>query len=118
VPEGVVNDRWDSAHADHLASEYELDRADERGSLLGEPPRGIGFSFGYNQVEGPEHMLDPAGAVRLLVDVVSRGGNLLLNVGPKVDGTLPQEQRAVLEGMASWMNLTDRVVPMSYTTSP
>jgi len=102
VPEGVVNDRWDSAHADYLTSEYELDRANER-TACWENTRGIGFSFGYNQVEGPEHMLDPAGAVRLLVDVVSRGGNLLLNVGPKADGTLPQEQRAVLEGMASWM---------------
>ncbi|WP_328345395.1 alpha-L-fucosidase [Streptomyces violaceus] len=102
VPEGVVNDRWDNAHADYLTSEYEADRANEWGACW-ENTRGIGFSFGYNQTEGPEHLLDPADAVRLLVDVVSRGGNLLLNVGPKADGTLPQEQRAVLEGMASWM---------------
>lgn len=102
VPEGVVNDRWDNAHADYLTSEYEADRANEWGACW-ENTRGIGFSFGYNQAEGPEHLLDPAAAVRLLVDVVSRGGNLLLNVGPKADGTLPQEQRAVLEGMASWM---------------
>jgi alpha-L-fucosidase len=102
VPEGVVNDRWDNAHSDYLTSEYELDRTNE-GAACWENTRGIGFSFGYNQVEGPEHLLDPADAVRLLVDVVSRGGNLLLNVGPKADGSLPQEQRDVLEGMASWM---------------
>jgi alpha-L-fucosidase len=41
--------------------------------------------------------------VRLLGDVVSRGGNLLLNVGPRADGTLPELQRDVLEGLAAWM---------------
>ncbi|MEU0569121.1 alpha-L-fucosidase [Nonomuraea sp. NPDC005983] len=65
--------------------------------------RGVSFSFGYNRNEGPEHLLDPAGAVRLLVGVVSRGGNPLLNIGPKADGTLPGEQYAVLEGVAFWM---------------
>lgn len=73
VPEGVVNDRWDNAHADYLTSEYEADRANERAACW-ENTRGIGFSFGYNQAERPEHLLDPADAVRLLVDVVSRGG--------------------------------------------
>lgn len=102
VPDGVVNDRWDGAHADYLTSEYQAGREKETAAVW-ENCRGVGLSFGYNRNEGPEHLLDPAGAVRLLVDVVSRGGNLLLNVGPKADGTLPAEQRAVLEGIASWM---------------
>jgi alpha-L-fucosidase len=104
VGEGVVNNRWDGAPADYLTSEYQAGRENESAALW-EHCRGIGLSFGYNRNEGPEHLLDPAGAVRLLVDVVSRGGNLLLNVGPKADGTLPDEQRAVLEGMADWMAL-------------
>ncbi|MEZ0071393.1 alpha-L-fucosidase [Planotetraspora sp. GP83] len=102
VPEGVVNDRWDGAHADYMTSEYQAGRENETAAHW-ENCRGVGLSFGYNANEGPEHLLDPASAVRLLVDVVSRGGNLLLNVGPKADGTLPGEQRAVLEGIASWM---------------
>jgi alpha-L-fucosidase len=102
VPDGVVNDRWDGVHADYYTSEYQAHRENESAEHW-EHNRGIGLSFGYNRNEGPEHLLDPAGAVRLLVDVVSRGGNLLLNVGPKADGTLPGEQRAVLEGMAAWM---------------
>jgi alpha-L-fucosidase len=103
VPEGVVNDRWDGVHADYLTSEYQAGRDNERGGGAWENCRGVGLSFGYNRNEGPGHLLDAAGAVRLLVDVVSRGGNLLLNVGPKADGALPAEQRAVLEGMAAWM---------------
>ncbi|WP_225994047.1 alpha-L-fucosidase [Actinomadura rudentiformis] len=102
VPDGVVNDRWDGAHADFLTSEYQANRQNETASRW-EHCRGIGLSFGYNRNEGPEHLLDTAAAVRLLADVVSRGGNLLLNVGPKADGTLPGEQRDVLEGIASWM---------------
>ncbi len=38
-----------------------------------------------------------------LVDVVSKGGNLLLNVGPKADGTFPEGDRKILEDMAAWM---------------
>ena len=109
VPDGVVNDRWDGTHSvrpsvsyDFLTSEYQANRGNE-GDDPWENCRGVGYSFGFNQAEGPAHCLSPAAAVRLLADVVSRGGNLLLNVGPRSDGTLPPRQRAVLEGMASWM---------------
>jgi alpha-L-fucosidase len=109
VPDGVVNDRWDGTHAarpsvsyDFLTSEYQANR-DNEGTGAWENCRGIGYSFGFNQVEGPAHCLSTAAAVRLLADIVSRGGNLLLNVGPRSDGTLPPRQRAVLAGMASWM---------------
>lgn len=39
------------------------------------------------------------------MDVVSRGGRLLLNVGPKADGTIPREQRVCLEGLGAWNDL-------------
>jgi alpha-L-fucosidase len=38
-----------------------------------------------------------------LVDVVSKNGNLLLNVGPKSDGTIPDEARSILLQMGSWL---------------
>ncbi len=109
VPDGVVNDRWAGTHSrrpavgfDFRTSEYQANRENEADGPW-ENCRGVGFSFGYNQAEGRAHCLTVADAVRLLADIVSRGGNLLLNVGPRADGTLPPEQRAVLEGMASWM---------------
>ncbi len=43
--------------------------------------------------------------VRLLVDVVSKGGNLLLNVGPRADGTFPPQAVERMEGIARWMKL-------------
>ena len=39
------------------------------------------------------------------MDVVSRGGRLLLNVGPRADGTIPREQRECLEGLGVWNDL-------------
>jgi alpha-L-fucosidase len=41
--------------------------------------------------------------VRDLVDIASKGGNLLLNVGPKADGTLPWETRTRLKEIGRWM---------------
>jgi alpha-L-fucosidase len=41
--------------------------------------------------------------VRNTVDIASKGGNYLLNVGPKADGTFPQESIDLLKGMGIWM---------------
>ena len=101
APDGVVNDRWGGVHADFRTSEYEHDRAHESAAAW-ENCRGIGYSFGYNRLEGAEHLLGVDAAIRLFVDVVSRGGNLLLNVGPTASGTLPPPQEATLRGLGTW----------------
>ena len=41
--------------------------------------------------------------VRKLIDIASKGGNFLLNIGPKADGTFPQESIDRLEQMGRWM---------------
>ena len=43
--------------------------------------------------------------LRTLIEVVSRGGNLLLNVGPKPDGTLATEEAQTLDDLAVWMKV-------------
>lgn len=40
--------------------------------------------------------------IRTLVDCISMGGNLLLDIGPKADGSIPQEQIAILKGLGRW----------------
>ncbi|WP_111308338.1 alpha-L-fucosidase [Confluentibacter sediminis] len=42
--------------------------------------------------------------IRILVDCISMGGNLLLDIGPKPDGTIPQEQIDILKGLGRWTN--------------
>jgi alpha-L-fucosidase len=43
--------------------------------------------------------------VRNTVDIASKGGNYLLNVGPKADGTFPQESIDLLKGVGTWMKV-------------
>lgn len=101
-PEGIVNDRWGETHKDYATSEYKQGLGSESESQW-ENCRGIGFSFGYNRVEGPEQSLSGTELARHLTDVVSRGGHFLLNVGPKADGTIPEIQRRALTDLGEWM---------------
>ncbi|QZT39159.1 alpha-L-fucosidase [Halosquirtibacter xylanolyticus] len=41
--------------------------------------------------------------LHVLIDIVSKNGVLLLNVSPKADGTIPQDQQKVLRDMGSWL---------------
>ena len=102
VPDGVVNDRWGDTHHDFATSEYEY-HLDSESTGAWENTRGIGFSFGYNQAEDETQSLDGRGIARHLTDVVSRGGRLLLDVGPTAEGTIPPVQRRALEGLGRWM---------------
>ncbi len=60
----------------------------------------IGEKFGY--VEGMK-LQNTAGIVRKLVDNVSHNGNYLLNISPKSDGTIPDEQQQILLGIGKWL---------------
>ncbi|MFB9309380.1 alpha-L-fucosidase [Agromyces hippuratus] len=130
VPSGVVNDRWGVPYHGFLTREYT--HVEDIVDSPWESTRGLGFSFGYNEAEGPEHSLSGAALVRLLVDVVSKNGNLLINVGPRADGSIPELQAASMSAMGRWLGVNgdavygtrpwlragDRIgAPVSYTTS-
>jgi alpha-L-fucosidase len=44
----------------------------------------------------------PYEIITIFVDVVSNGGNLLLDMGPREDGTIPDEQINVLKELGAW----------------
>lgn len=102
VPEGVLNDRWGVPYRGHLTREYS--QIDNIITTPWEATRGIGRSFGYNSAEGSEEYLSGSELVRLLVDVVAKGGNLLLNIGPEGSGAVPQEQRERLDVLGEWLS--------------
>ena len=66
--------------------------------------RGMDHSFGYNAASRPEDFVTRADLLWSLVDISAKGGNLLLNVGPRgVDAQIPEEQTRRLEWLAEWM---------------
>ena len=45
-----------------------------------------------------------------LVDIVSKNGCLLLNIGPKADGTIPEEDKAILKEIGQWMKINGEAI--------
>ena len=69
-------------------------------------------SWGY--IEG-DHYKTPQFLVTELIDIVSKNGNLLLNVGPKADGSIPQVQSDILLAMGKWLQVNGEAI---YGTRP
>lgn len=103
VPDGIINDRWGEDVWDYRTSEYSHDVHNEQGTGW-EHNRGLGFSFGHNRIEDEELTLSPRELAKIYADVVSRGGRLLLNIGPDASGLIPDVQRRTLEGIAPWIS--------------
>ncbi len=105
----VINDRWGSdtrsTHGGYFTTEY-----GEVGfgktfneTKVWEECRGIGKSFGYNRIEGPGDYMSSRDLIRLLIDTVSKGGNLLLNIGPTADGRIPVIMQERLLDIGNWL---------------
>jgi alpha-L-fucosidase len=108
VPDGVVNNRFDfmrqtsgDVHCDFITPEYSTSAP--AGGRKWESTRGLGTSFGYNRFEPESSYMTATEIVHQLVDVVARGGNLLLNVGPASDGSVPWVQAERLLAAGWWL---------------
>ncbi len=111
--EVVVNDRWakdmPGKHGDYFSSEYE--DTDAIGTdHPWEESRGIGGSYGFNRAENIDDYRSSAELIYELVDVVSRGGNFLLNVGPTADGRIPVIQQQRILDIGDWMTVNGEAI--------
>jgi len=115
--EVVVDDRWGSEtrhkHGGYWTTEYTPGMAET--SHAWEESRGMGFSYGYNRAERIEHYHTSRELVLMLVDIVSRGGNLLLDIGPRGDGMIPPVMEERLLEMGDWLKTNGEAI---YGTHP
>ncbi len=64
--------------------------------------------WGYNKYD--DHWKSPADLIRKLSDIASKGGNFLLNVGPRADGSFPDESIDILGVMGDWMAINGQAI--------
>lgn len=114
----VVNDRWGSnTRGKNTGSTYSTS---EYGSGMGpdviwEESQGIGQSYGYNRMEALKDYKSSRQLILILTDIVSRGGNLLLDIGPTADGRIPVIMQQRLLDIGAWLKTNGEAI---YATTP
>lgn len=106
--EVVVDDRWGNntralnKGAMYVTSEY--GRGMDK-NVVWEQCEGVGHSFGYNRNEQLGDYKSGRDLILMLIDIVSRGGNLLLDIGPTADGRIPVIMQQRLKEIGDWLKL-------------
>jgi alpha-L-fucosidase len=107
-PVGVIN------YKDYAMQENSGVLDIERGQLSGVRPlywqtdtSVSNRSWGYIQ---NDTFKSPEFIVHQLVDIVSKNGNLLLNFGPRSDGTIPEEVQQVLRDVGGWLKVNGEAI--------
>ncbi|WP_242203082.1 alpha-L-fucosidase [Aestuariivivens insulae] len=113
----AINDRWGKGvrkhHGGYFTTEYEA--ATPEFNKPWEECRGMGFSFGYNRNEDAQDYNSPKALVLTLINIVSTGGNLLLDIGPDDRGRIPVIMQERLLQIGGWLETNGEAI---YGTRP
>ncbi len=96
-PQTILNSRL-SGYGDYLTPEQGLPITRPDGTW--ELCMTMNDSWGYQGHD--RNYKSPYQIIRVFADVLGMGGNLLLDIGPKADGTIPDEQVEILEALGRW----------------
>jgi alpha-L-fucosidase len=115
--EVVINDRWGKEtrhkHGGYYTTEYTAGL--QQSAHPWEESRGMGFSYGYNRMERLADYHTDRELLLMLIDIVSRGGNLLLDIGPTADGRIPVIMQERLLQIGGWLQRNGEAI---YGTRP
>ena len=114
----VVNDRWGKGlrgqTGDYSTTEYgSLGNSSGKGMRADrtfEECRGIGHSFAFNREEDYDIYASRDKCIEMLVDLVSKGGSLLLDIGPTADGRIPLIMVDRLFAMGRWLDVNGEAI--------
>lgn len=115
--EVVVNDRWgrETRHVNggYFTTEYGsgMPNADHPW----EENRGMAHSFGYSRTENLADYNTSEELLYMLIDIVARGGNFLLDIGPTADGRIPVIMQERLLDLGGWLAVNGAAI---YGTRP
>jgi alpha-L-fucosidase len=121
-PLGVINDRFGPVNPGGFGVKSHFDFQ----SVVGVQPTKLttqkweclvplGSSFGYNQNEKDDDLISTENLVHIFIDVVSKNGNLLINIAPTANGKIPDIQKERLEGLGKWLEVNGEAI---YGTLP
>ncbi len=80
-----------------------------------EESQGMGYSYGYNRAEDITDYSSGRLLTLQLIDIVSRGGNFLLDIGPRADGKIPPVMQERLLHIGQWLKVNGEAI---YGTRP
>jgi alpha-L-fucosidase len=111
----VVNDRWGketrNVHGGFATPEYgNIPKGKLTDAGRFEECQGMGHSFGYNRNENIDNYRSSTQLVHLLIDCSSRGGNLLLDIGPTADGRIPVIMQQRLIDIGKWLEVNGEAI--------
>jgi len=110
----VVINYKDDAFPDNVAV-YDIERGSSKATKKypWQTDTSVGKkSWGY--IDGEDNKT-PNELIDILIDIVSKNGNMLLNIGPKSDGTITLEQESVLLAIGKWLDINGEGI---YGTRP
>ena len=109
----VINDRWgNNTRSSNKGCMYSTSEygSGMDASVIWEESQGIGHSYGYNRNEKLEDYKTSHDLILMLCDIVARGGNLLLDIGPTADGRIPVIMQQRLIDMGDWLKVNGEAI--------
>ncbi len=112
-PVGIITYKWVDMQKDSGVLDIERGQLDQTLDRVWQTDTSVSNkSWGYIE---HDTFKTPAFIVHQLADVVSKNGNLLLNIGPRSDGTIPDEVQQVLLAVGGWLKVNGEAI---YGTRP